>query len=162
MWLDTERPQLPREVIDVASLWAVLSEDACFESGWPPERLRCELPTDCRVHGNLNGLAQALENGLRNAIRHSPPDGTIRLGAQRGDEYWQLWLEDEGGGVDPAQLEAIFRPFTRLSSARPGARASAWGWPSPGAPCAHRAVTCGRRTARGACACACVWQMYSL
>lgn len=120
VWLDTERPQLPREVIDVASLWAVLSEDACFESGWPLERLRCELPADCRVHGNLNGLAQALENGLRNAIRHSPPDGTIRLGAQREDAHWQLWLEDEGGGVDPAQLEAIFRPFTRLSSARPG------------------------------------------
>lgn len=120
VWLDTERPQPALEEIDVPALWGVISENACFESGWAVERLRCELPVDCRVNGHLNGLAQALENIVRNAIRHSPPDGVIRLSGARDGAFWQLHVEDQGGGVPTAQLKAIFRPFTRLNASRPG------------------------------------------
>jgi len=117
-WLDTERPHLEQEDIDVQSLWELLVEDACFESGWASERFRYELPTECRLRGHLNGLAQALENLLRNAIRHSPENGGIRLGGCREASGWHLWLEDDGPGVPPADLERIFQPFTRLSAAR--------------------------------------------
>jgi two-component system sensor histidine kinase PfeS len=34
--------------------------------------VQCSVPASCWVRGNLNTLAQALENMLRNAIRHSP------------------------------------------------------------------------------------------
>ncbi len=61
-----------------------------------------------------------MENILRNAIRHSPPGGVIRLAGSRQGGQWLLWLEDEGGGVDEAQLEHIFAPFTRLDDSRPG------------------------------------------
>lgn len=120
VWLDTERPSLPREEVDVAALWDVLRDNACFESGWDPGRLPCDLPEDCRVYAHLNGLAQALENILRNAIRHSPPDGIVRLGGRLEEGHWHLWVEDAGPGVGPDQLELIFRPFTRLNAARPG------------------------------------------
>lgn len=72
VWLDTERPSMPVEAVEMEPLWDLLREDACFESGWSSERLPCELPAGVWVLGNLNGLAQALENILRNAIRHSP------------------------------------------------------------------------------------------
>ncbi|WP_175652404.1 sensor histidine kinase [Pseudomonas sp. Marseille-P9899] len=119
-WLDAERAPLPCEPIEVQALWEMLVEDACFESGWPREQLHCSLEGDCWVLGNLNSLAQALENILRNAIRHSPASGQIRLGGQRQGEHWLLWLEDEGGGVDEAELERIFAAFTRLDGSRPG------------------------------------------
>ena len=57
---------------------------------------------------------------MRNAIRHSPPDGVIRLSGARDGAFWQLHIEDQGGGVPTAQLKAIFRPFTRLNASRPG------------------------------------------
>ncbi len=120
VWLDTERPRLPSEEVDVARLWDVLRENAAFETGWPVERMPCDLPADCRVIGHLNGLAQALENILRNAIRHSPQGGSVRLGGRREEGDWLLWIEDQGPGVAESELEAIFRPFTRLSAARPG------------------------------------------
>jgi len=120
VWLDTERPLLPREMVDVGALWDVLRDNACFESGWAPERLPCDLPEDCRVSANLNGLAQALENILRNAIRHSPGEGSVRLAGRLEEQHWHLWIEDDGPGVAPDQLELIFRPFTRLNAARPG------------------------------------------
>jgi two-component system sensor histidine kinase PfeS len=120
VWLDTERPSLPLEAVDVGRLWEVLRENACFEAGWPVAQLPCDLPADCQVLGNLNGLAQALENILRNAIRYSPEGGVVRLAGRREEGAWHLWVEDQGPGVAPSQLETIFQPFTRLSAARPG------------------------------------------
>ena len=119
-WLDTERAPLPQEQIQVQALWEMLSENACFESGWSAQQLRCELEADCWVRGHLNTLAQALENILRNAIRHSPAGARVSLGGQRDGKYWHLWLDDEGPGVAEEDLERIFAPFTRLDGSRPG------------------------------------------
>ena len=55
-----------------------------------------------------------------NAIRHSPQGGVVRLGGQREGDFWQVWLEDEGGGVADEDLERIFSPFIRLDGSRPG------------------------------------------
>ncbi|WP_122317168.1 sensor histidine kinase [Pseudomonas cichorii] len=120
VWLDTERPALPLETVEMRELWNLLCEDVCFETNWPAERLPCDLPADCYVHGNLNGLAQVLENLLRNAIRHSPEHGIVRLTGCREGSCWHLCLEDQGPGIDPDKLEHIFQPFTRLNAARPG------------------------------------------
>ena len=119
-WQDAERAPMNLEPIQVQALWDLLAEDASYESGWSPARLRCELPASCWVQGNLNYLAQALENLLRNAIRHSPADGLVRLGGQREGNHWWLWLEDEGRGVAEEDLERIFAPFSRLDGSRPG------------------------------------------
>nr|WP_189657375.1 sensor histidine kinase [Pseudomonas peradeniyensis] len=119
-WQDAERAPVNLEPIQVAALWDLLSENACYESGWAPQRLRCELPADCWVQGSLNDLAQALENMLRNAIRHSPEAGVVRLSGWREGGYWRIDLEDEGGGVAEEDLERIFAPFSRLEGSRPG------------------------------------------
>ncbi|MBC8782522.1 MULTISPECIES: sensor histidine kinase [Pseudomonas] len=119
-WLDSETAPLPNEDIQLQALWDMLRENACYESHWPASRLPCRLPADCWVRGNLNALAQALENILRNAIRHSPAHGVVTLdGCREGDE-WHIWLEDQGGGIAEQDLERIFAPFTRLEGSRPG------------------------------------------
>ena len=72
------------------------------------------------MQGHLNSLAQAMENILRNAIRHSPDDGIVSLSGQREGDQWHLWIDDQGGGVAPEELERIFAPFIRLDGSRPG------------------------------------------
>ena len=119
-WLETERAPLPDEAIQIQALWEMLTENACYESCCPVGQLQCAVDASCWVRGNLNTLAQALENILRNAIRHSPAGGIVRLDGRRDGDYWHLWLEDEGGGVAEADLERIFSPFTRLDGSRPG------------------------------------------
>jgi two-component system sensor histidine kinase PfeS len=106
--------------VDVAALWDMLCENACFEAGWPRERIQAQIPEGCQVLGNLNALAQAMENILRNAIRYSPAQGVVWLTANRDSDSWQLRIEDQGPGVPEAKLPVIFRPFARLSAARPG------------------------------------------
>lgn len=119
-WLDTERAPLPDEAIQIQALWEMLSENACYESCWPERQLQCDVQASCWVRGNLNTLAQALENILRNAIRHSPEGGVVRLDGKRDGDFWHLWLDDQGGGVAEADLERIFSPFIRLDGSRPG------------------------------------------
>lgn len=119
-WLDSERTPLPEEAIQLQALWDMLRENACYESDWPAARLPCLLPADCWVRGNLNALAQALENILRNAIRHSPAQGQVTLDGCREGDAWHIWLQDQGGGIDEQDLERIFAPFTRLEGSRPG------------------------------------------
>ncbi|KWR83865.1 MULTISPECIES: sensor histidine kinase [Pseudomonas] len=119
-WMDTERPQLPTEPVLVLSVWEALREDACFESGWEPARLPCSLGTECCVQVHLDSLAQALENLLRNAIRHSPAGGRVSLDGWREGRHWHLCLRDQGPGVAEADLERIFEPYQRLEGSGAG------------------------------------------
>ena len=61
-------------------------------------------------------LAQAAANLLSNAIKFVPPDRTPRIciRAEEQDGRVQLWVEDNGIGIDPAHQERVFQPFQRL------------------------------------------------
>lgn len=113
-WLDTEKPRLQTEDVVVASVWEALVQDAHFETGWPLDALVCELDSRCRLHVHLNSFAQALENILRNAIRHSPEQGVVRLSGWREGDSWWLVIEDQGPGVAAGDLERIFEAYLRL------------------------------------------------
>ncbi|WP_303759750.1 sensor histidine kinase [Alcanivorax jadensis] len=117
-WQDTESGEGAQESISLLALWDVVSDNAVFESGWERSRFPCDLPADAQVHGNLNVLAQVLENLVRNAVRYSPPKGRISLSGVREGGWWHLWITDQGPGVPADRLEDIFAPFVRLDSAR--------------------------------------------
>ena len=66
------------------------------------------------VHGDPDRLQQVLANLLDNARKNAPPDTPIRLALDRVDEHHaRIVVEDEGGGIDPDQLERIFEKFVR-------------------------------------------------
>lgn len=119
-WMDTEQPELPTEPVQMLSVWEALCEDACFESGWERSRFVSTLSADCRIQGHLDSVAQALENLLRNAIRHSPEAGTIRFDGVRDGDCWHFQLADQGPGVPDADLERIFEPYQRLAGSGAG------------------------------------------
>ncbi len=56
-------------------------------------------------------LEQVLLNLLLNATDASPPDGLVRLAIRRQGAYVELTVEDEGQGIDPAELDLVFDPF---------------------------------------------------
>jgi signal transduction histidine kinase len=61
-------------------------------------------------------LWRAIENVVRNAIKHSPGGGTvtIELGANLGQA--RIAVLDRGPGVAPDELSAIFQPFHRSTT----------------------------------------------
>ena len=62
-------------------------------------------------------LEQAIENVTTNALRHTPPGGTIRLCAGRSGASVVLTVSDSGEGIAPEHLPHIFDRFYKTASA---------------------------------------------
>ncbi len=58
-------------------------------------------------------IRQVLLNVLTNAIQVSPPGGLLALESVVNDEVWQVCFRDQGPGVSPGFLEAMFERFVR-------------------------------------------------
>jgi two-component system sensor histidine kinase KdpD len=58
-------------------------------------------------------LGRVLRHLLENAARHTPAGGRILLGCRRRGGRLEFRVEDEGPGVDPADLPFIFEKFYR-------------------------------------------------
>ncbi|OHV12806.1 sensor histidine kinase [Kushneria phosphatilytica] len=74
-----------------------------IERDWP-----AELPL-LYVHPAL--IEQALVNVIENAIRFSPPDGRIRISAERQQDDLIVRISDEGPGIPEALREQVFDMF---------------------------------------------------
>jgi signal transduction histidine kinase len=68
-------------------------------------------------------LVRVLQNLLVNAVRHTPPDGTIRIEAVRDERGLTVAVEDTGEGIAEADVSRVFEPFFRADPARSGAGA---------------------------------------
>ena len=67
------------------------------------------------VVGEAQRLARAVDNLLDNALRHSPPGGSIRVSVTASDAAAELAVEDDGPGVPPDEVGEL---FTRLRQGR--------------------------------------------
>jgi len=63
-------------------------------------------------------LAQVLANYLSNAVRHAPDDSVISLSTAIIPGHVRVLVSDEGPGLAPDQLEAVFERFYRIDPAR--------------------------------------------
>lgn len=70
-------------------------------------------PEDLTLEGDRERLQQVVTNLLQNAIRHSPPDGEIRLEAYPVDDDVVIEVVDEGPGIAKEYRERIFERFAR-------------------------------------------------
>ncbi|MEO8424067.1 MAG: HAMP domain-containing sensor histidine kinase [Actinomycetota bacterium] len=68
-------------------------------------------------------LVRVLQNLLVNAVRHTPPDGTVTIAAIEDERGLTVSVEDTGEGIAEADLPHVFEPFFRADPARSGAGA---------------------------------------
>ncbi|WP_316526913.1 HAMP domain-containing sensor histidine kinase [Kitasatospora brasiliensis] len=66
------------------------------------------------VHGDAAGLERAVINLLDNAVKYSPPGGTIEVLLRKG----VLTVRDHGPGIPPDELQYVFDRFWRSPSSR--------------------------------------------
>jgi two-component system sensor histidine kinase CpxA len=69
-------------------------------------------------HGDRELLWRAMENLLRNALRHTDPDNGVILSLERGRKQVHLDVRDFGPGLPGGELEKIFEPFYRVQESR--------------------------------------------
>lgn len=107
------------ETVDLAELLHGIAEDARFEARPRQCRVELELQQPLMLRGNGELLHRAIENVVRNALRHSPDGGRIGLAARRHGPTITLEISDEGAGVAEPELASIFEPFVRGQAAAP-------------------------------------------
>jgi signal transduction histidine kinase len=70
------------------------------------------------VEGDVDRLAQVLDNLLDNAIRHSPTGSTVTIGFEFFNQEIQCTVRDQGPGIPEKHLPFIFERFYRVDSSR--------------------------------------------
>ncbi len=117
---------------------------ARIESGsWEPEQGRVEVETAAReawgpfaeraagrnvafesatnssaINADPEALRQIFTNLFDNALRHTPPRGRIRVGAQRASGATVVRVSDTGSGIPADHLPRIFERFYRVDPGR--------------------------------------------
>ena len=82
------------------------------------QQITLSAPEQLLICADSRLLARAIENVLRNAIKYGPCDSEIRCQLQVQQQQLLLTICDQGPGIAPDQLSAIFEPFYRTSSSR--------------------------------------------
>lgn len=75
-------------------------------------------PPETTLHADPDTVKQALFNLADNAAQHTPPGGKVRLGWGEGNGSIEVWVADEGEGIQPDNLPYIFEPFYRGDRSR--------------------------------------------
>ncbi len=70
-----------------------------------------------RIHVDAELFRRVLQNVLENAVRHTPPRGTVTLRAQDVGAALEIRVADEGPGVPLEMRAAIFDKYARIEGA---------------------------------------------
>jgi signal transduction histidine kinase len=112
--------------IDIGDLVQEVVENVNFEcraEGYERVSVETRLEASPMVTGYADALTSAIENIVRNAVRHSPPNQkvTVRVAEEPGD-IAIVEVADDGEGVAADELPHLFQPFFRTRSATADSR----------------------------------------
>jgi two-component system OmpR family sensor kinase len=107
-------PDLPKdELVDMAELVDGIASDARFEAGAHGPAIAVTVEDGVQVRGAPDLLWRAVENVVRNAVRHGGAGGIVELVLRAEGQVAHVDVLDRGPGIAPADLPTIFQPFFR-------------------------------------------------
>lgn len=94
----------------------LLDEAAARGRALGSQRITVEGSCDEWISGDPDLLDQALVNLMRNAVAHTPEDGSILLACSRSDDSILLTVTDDGPGIEESEIARIFDRFRRAGA----------------------------------------------
>ena len=110
-----------REPVDLSELLATVAADADFEARSRNRAVTVVRSVAAVIPGHATLLRSAIENIVRNALRHTAEGSAVTLSLEReaGRDGWlALSIRDHGPGVPEKFLPHLFEPFVRVDDAR--------------------------------------------
>ena len=106
----------PRQDFSIGELLDDILQDARFEAATNGREVAFSSSADAQVNGQPELLARAIENVIRNAIKHSPAGGKVDVETVLDARFIRIRVMDSGPGVAQDDLGKIFQPFYRSSN----------------------------------------------
>ena len=118
--LDDPKRLPAQEVVDLAMLVNEVCADGDYEARACGRFVAVEEVAAVHVRGYAQLLRRALENVVRNAIRHTPEGSTVSVSLLAGPrpDTATITVSDQGPGVPQESLGSLFEPFYRVGEAR--------------------------------------------
>lgn len=117
----TENQDLPeKHVVRLEDVLHALAQQYHQQAESQHVQFVLDIPAD--VSFEINGapplIHQVFVNLLDNALRYTPPQGTIQLRLRKHWQQIEVVVADNGQGIAPEHLPHIFERFYRVDSAR--------------------------------------------
>ena len=113
--------ELATERFDLTALLQEIVADGDFEARAVGRRVELVAAEPCVVDGAAELMRSAIENVVRNAIRHTRGGTGVEVALRCGGNRASLSVRDRGAGVPAASLAEIFKPFRRVDESSDGA-----------------------------------------
>ena len=104
--------------VDMAELLDSVARDAAFEAENRSRRVIVTERAPAAIQGDSELLRSALENLVRNAVRHTQENTAVGLSLSLTAGDVIITIRDHGPGVPEADLPRLFDPFFRVEDAR--------------------------------------------
>ncbi len=116
--IDAGALRLERELIDLSIVAAGIARRLATLAREKGVAIREEYGAGARLLGDRQALEQAVLILLENAIKFTPPGGTVSLRTTAGDGRGNLIVEDTGIGIGAEHLPRLGDRFYRVDPAR--------------------------------------------
>ncbi|WP_373045257.1 ATP-binding protein [Vulgatibacter sp.] len=111
--LETSGYSLTREAMDLAELVGVTAEDFRPLAEASQLDLRCETGESIWVEGDRSRLKQVVSNLVGNALKFTPPGGSVVVRVERAGGLARCSVVDTGRGIPSESLPTIFERYAR-------------------------------------------------
>jgi signal transduction histidine kinase len=102
------------EAVPLAGIVTEMVEAIRLEAETRRVAVHAEIPSDLHpARANPEQLGRVLANLLTNAIRHTPPDGSVLVRAHQRDGSAEIEVSDTGDGIAAVDQPRVFEPFYR-------------------------------------------------
>jgi signal transduction histidine kinase len=107
-------------VFDLAAVVEEVATDADYEARSRGCAVQLDRRRECRVQGAREMLRGAIENVVRNAVRHTADRTTVQISTDwqddAGTRHAVIQIRDHGPGVPADAVGALFTPFHRAAN----------------------------------------------